>query len=41
MFEVESVPSRDNASYLLLLLSRYNVKDERYGAKSAVSNATI
>ena len=24
MFEVESVPSRDNASYLLLLLSRHN-----------------
>ena len=24
-FEVESVPSRDNASYLLLLLSRHNV----------------
>ena len=25
MFEVESVPSRDNDSYLLLLLSRHNV----------------
>ena len=32
MFEVESVPSRDNASSLLLLLSRHNVyktNDER------------
>ena len=25
MFEVESVPSRDNASYLLLLISRHDV----------------
>ena len=26
MFEFESVPSRDNASYLLPLLSRHNIK---------------
>ena len=31
MFEFERVPSRDNASYLLPLLSRHNIKknDER------------
>ena len=43
MFEVESVPSRDNASYFLLLLSRQMFKkktnDERtIGAKSAVTS---